>query len=152
MKPKSSIHSMLEDAALRTYEVARRHIPMRFVTFATIGALGAGLHLSILALAYRRIGVSFSSSGVLATGITMVFTYTLNNVLTFRDRRLRGMKWMKGLVSFVAVCSIGAAANVSLATYLFNEQINWLLAALSGVMAGAVWNYFASSFVTWGRY
>jgi dolichol-phosphate mannosyltransferase len=81
----------------------------------------------------------------------MVFNYALNNALTYRDRRKRGRKWFVGLASFMAVCGVGAAANVGVAAYLFNERTEWLLAAVAGVLVGAVWNYAVSSVYTWGR-
>ncbi|WP_129649496.1 glycosyltransferase [Peristeroidobacter agariperforans] len=132
-------------------KVVGRYIPVRFVAFSAIGATGAGVHLATLAVAYRALGVDFVTSAVVATAVSIVFNYTLNNALTYRDRRRHGMKWLTGLCSFAIVCSIGAAANVGLAAYLFNQRADWLLAAVAGVLVGAVWNYSATSFYTWGR-
>jgi dolichol-phosphate mannosyltransferase len=81
----------------------------------------------------------------------MVFNFAINNVLTYRDRRLRGWAWSKGLLSFVAACSIGALANVGIATYLFVNKTQWILAALAGVMVGAVWNYAVTQLYTWNK-
>ena len=75
----------------------------------------------------------------------------MNNVLTFRDRRLRGWRWWTGLLSFIAACSIGAAANVGVANYLFQGKTQWALAGLAGVAVGAVWNYAITQIYTWGR-
>jgi dolichol-phosphate mannosyltransferase len=128
-----------------------RYIPIRFVAFAAIGALGVGVHLAILTFAYRFAGVSFVRSQAIAVSLSMVFNYAINNVLTYRDRRRRGLKWLSGLLSFMVVCSIGAAANVGVAAYLFDRRAEWLLAAIAGVLVGAVWNYAVTSFYTWGR-
>jgi hypothetical protein len=38
--------------------------------------------------------------------------FLLNNELTYRDRRLRGMGLLRGWVTFALACSVGAIANV----------------------------------------
>jgi dolichol-phosphate mannosyltransferase len=128
-----------------------RFVPVRFVSFAAIGGLGLMVHLAVLTFDYRVEHVGFISSQAVATVVSMVFNYALNNALTYRDRRKRGRKWFVGLASFMAVCGVGAAANVGVAAYLFNERTEWLLAAVAGVLVGAVWNYAVSSVYTWGR-
>jgi dolichol-phosphate mannosyltransferase len=97
------------------------------------------------------LGVEFSPAQSGATGVAMVFNFALNNLLTYRDRRLAGWAWWRGLASFVAACSVGALANVGIATYLFESRTVWFLAALAGVVVGAVWNYAATQLYTWGR-
>jgi dolichol-phosphate mannosyltransferase len=48
-------------------------------------------------------------------------------------------------------CSVGALANVGIASYLFENQTQWVLAALAGVLVGAVWNYAVTQLYTWGK-
>jgi dolichol-phosphate mannosyltransferase len=81
----------------------------------------------------------------------MIFNFALNNLLTYRDRRLRKWAWFKGLFSFMLACSIGALANVGIATYLFENRTRWMFAALAGVLVGAVWNYAVTQLYTWGK-
>ena len=128
-----------------------RYIPIRFVSFAIIGALGVLVHLVVLTIAYRVEALDFVRSQALAVVVSMVFNYALNNALTYRDQRKRGLRWLSGLLSFMAVCGLGAVANVGIAAYLFNRQAEWLLAAIGGVLMGAVWNYAVTSVYTWGR-
>ena len=87
----------------------------------------------------------------LSTAISIVFNYTLNNTLTFRDRRRRGIRWFTGLLSFAVACGIGVASNIGLAFYLFNRHSGWFISALAGVVVGVVWNYTISGFYTWSR-
>lgn len=127
-----------------------RYIPVRFLAFSLIGALGVGVHLLVLIGVYRVGSADFVSGQSAATLVSMIFNYSLNNVLTYRDKRRRGLKWLMGLASFMVACSVGALANVGVAAYLFNRQSGWLLAAISGIMIGAVWNYAVTSVYTWG--
>ena len=81
----------------------------------------------------------------------MTFNYAVNNALTYRDRRLKGWAWLRGWGSFVIGCSVGAIANVGIASYLFQRQYEWVLAGIAGVLVGAVWNYAITLVYTWGR-
>jgi dolichol-phosphate mannosyltransferase len=127
-----------------------RFVPVRFLAFGTVGAAGVLLHFLIVAVLFRWAGTSFVQAQAIGTVLTMIWNYTLNNLLTYRDRRRRGFSWAIGLASFLVVCSVGAVANVGVASYLFNRQSQWTLAALGGVLVGAVWNFAVSSAYTWG--
>jgi dolichol-phosphate mannosyltransferase len=70
-------------------------------------------------------------------------------MLTYRDKRLRGLKLIAGLVSFYAICSIGAAANVGIASAAFRQDYSWWVSGLAGGAVGVVWNYAVSSVFTW---
>ncbi|MBA2934670.1 glycosyltransferase family 2 protein [Sphingomonas sp. CGMCC 1.13654] len=126
-------------------------VPARFVSFMAIGALGVLVHMSVLAMIMETARPSFAWAQAIAAGVAMVFNFFVNNVLTYRDRRLKGAAALaKGLASFVAVCSFGAVANVGIANFLFADyRYGWWLAGFAGVLVGAVWNYAASSLVTW---
>jgi len=128
-----------------------RYVPVRFVAFAAVGGLGVFVHMAVLTLLLKGFGVGFTLAQSAATGVAMVFNFALNNVLTYRDMRLHGSAWWRGLASFVLACSVGALANVGVATYLFESRTTWLLAALAGVLVGAVWNYAVTQLYTWGR-
>lgn len=126
-------------------------LPIRFVAFALVGAVGVLLHFVILTALFRVMALSFVVSQCGASIVAMVSNFTLNNALTFRDKRLKGWRWIKGLALFVMVCGIGAVANVGIASYLFTRNSMWMLAALAGIVVGAVWNYAMSAMYTWGR-
>lgn len=128
-----------------------RWIPVRFLAFAMIGGLGVLVHFSVLTLALKALGMSFAVAQSLATGLSMTFNFALNNTLTYRDRRLKGWGWWGGLLSFVLACSVGAVANIGIATYLFENRTEWALAALAGILVGAVWNYAVTQLYTWGK-
>jgi dolichol-phosphate mannosyltransferase len=128
-----------------------RFVPVRFLTFSIIGGLGVFIHMAILTLALKGLDVGFTTAQSAATGTTMIFNFALNNLLTYRDRRLRRWAWFKGLFSFMLACSIGALANVGIATYLFENRTQWMFAALAGVLVGAVWNYAVTQLYTWGK-
>jgi dolichol-phosphate mannosyltransferase len=128
-----------------------RYVPARFVAFGAVGGLGVAVHFAILTLLLKVAGVAFPVAQGVATAATMVFNFSVNNALTYRDRKLHGRRWWTGLLSFMAACSLGAAANVGIASYLFDHNTAWPLAGLAGILVGAVWNYAVTAAYTWGR-
>jgi dolichol-phosphate mannosyltransferase len=118
-----------------------RFVPLRSVTFAIVGGLGVLVHMTILTMGFKVLGFAFTIAQSVSTSISMIFNFCLNNNLTYRDKRLRGWAWVKGLIIFMIVCSIGALANVGIARSLFENHTQWTIAALAGVLVGAVWNY-----------
>jgi len=128
-----------------------RYVPVRFLAFAIVGGMGVFVHMAALTLMLKGLGLGFTVAQSAATATAMVFNFALNNVLTYRDRRLSGWAWWRGLASFMLACSVGALANVGIATYLFESATTWFLAALAGVLVGAVWNYAVTQLYTWGR-
>jgi dolichol-phosphate mannosyltransferase len=127
-----------------------RYVPVRFVAFAAVGGAGVFVHLAILTALLKATSASFPWAQSAATAGAMIFNYAVNNLLTFRDRRLKGWRWLWGLGTFVLACSVGALANVGIASYLFERQdTQWVLAALAGIAVGAVWNYAVTNAYTW---
>ena len=117
--------------------------------FCLVGGTGVLVHLATL---LPMIGVtSFAVAQAVAALVSMTSNFALNNVLTYRDCRLRGRKLVTGLLSFYAVCSIGFLANISFAQLLFERDQPWWVAGTAGVLIGCVWNFGASSIFTWKR-
>ena len=128
-----------------------RVVPVRFLLFSLIGALGVVTHMVTLAVLFRGYGTSFAAGQAVATYAAMTGNFLLNNWFTYRDRRLRGWGLAWGWASFALVCSVGALANVGIASYVYNYRyVGWVPAALAGVVISSVWNYAASALFTWG--
>jgi dolichol-phosphate mannosyltransferase len=126
-------------------------VPLRFVLYALVGALGVVLHLGTL-WAARLAGMdSFRNAQTLATFASMTLNFLLNNLVTYRDSRLRGVQWLWGLLTFYAACALGAAVNLSVAERLLANGVPWLAAGFAGLVLSSVWNYGVTSVITWRR-
>jgi dolichol-phosphate mannosyltransferase len=126
-------------------------VPARFFAFTMVGLLGVVVHLLVLAGILNVLHGSFVAGQAIATGVAMIMNFAVNNAVTYSDQRLRGWSWLRGLLSFVVVCSVGALANVGVASYLFRWRAAWIPAALAGILVSAVWNYVATSIFTWAK-
>ena len=128
-------------------------ISTRFAMFAAIGAPGVVVHMAVLWVLLFGVGLAFAVSQGLAVIAAMSFNFALNNWLTYRDRRLTGMRALfGGWARFCAACAIGGLANVALASWLESEGAVWAIAALAGIFAGSLWNYALSSRFVWVRF
>jgi dolichol-phosphate mannosyltransferase len=140
----------LEYVLLLIDKLVGRYIPTRLVSFLAVGGLGVAVHLSILG-AWLALGGQFLAGQLAAVAAAIGFNFFLNNRFTYRDRRLRGWKMIVGLISFYLVSSVGAVANIGIGNWVHQLDNTWWLAGLAGVLVGAVWNFAASSFVTWRK-
>ena len=139
-----------EYLALIADKTIGRFIPVRLISFLAVGGLGVGIHLFILGMILAA-GGTFLNAEIAAVMVAMTFNFFLNNIFTYRDRQLRGWKMLRGLISFYAICGFGGVANIGIGTYLNGQDSSWWLAGLAGVVVGAIWNFAASSFITWRK-
>jgi dolichol-phosphate mannosyltransferase len=125
-------------------------ISPRLLFFLMVGGSGVALHYLVLSTLFLGMGLPFTVAQLTGTVLAMSSNFFLNNLLTYRDQRLRGMRLVRGLISFYAVCGLGALANVGVAAYAFSQRIEWWLSAGAGIIVGTLWNYLATARFTWG--
>jgi dolichol-phosphate mannosyltransferase len=140
----------MEYGSLLLDKTIGQYIPVRLVNFLIVGGMGVGVHMATLGTSLA-LGLTFLAADILAVMVAMTFNFFLNNIFTYRDRQLKGWKLVSGLLSFWAICSVGGVANVGIGTWVNAQDGRWFLAGLAGVVIGAVWNFAASSFVTWKK-
>jgi dolichol-phosphate mannosyltransferase len=140
---------MLEYVTLLSDKLLGPYFPTRFVMFVLVGLFGVVVHLAVLGVAHKVMLISFYYAQIIATFAAMTVNFNLNNLLTYRDRRLSGVELIYGHLSFYLICSIGAIANFEIAEMLFNFHVPWMVAGLLGAMISSVWNYGVSSTFTW---
>jgi dolichol-phosphate mannosyltransferase len=149
-KSKLDTLVVFEFLGLLVAKLSRDWLSIRFVSFALVGATGLFVHLWALRQALF-LGMAFDWSQTTAAYIAMTSNFVLNNQLTYRDRRLKGISALKGLLTFYAVCSVGTVANVGVANWIYGSRPSWWLAGTAGAVMGLVFNYAASSVLTWQR-
>lgn len=130
-------------------KLSRGLLPTSFLLFAMVGASGVIVHMATLWLAKNGFGFNFTNSQLTATFVAMTTNFVLNNELTYADKKLRGWRYWRGLLSFYAVCSIGALANVSLASWIYQAQPDLFLAGMAGALMSVVFNYSVTRVFTW---
>jgi dolichol-phosphate mannosyltransferase len=125
-------------------------ISPRLLFFLVVGGSGVALHYAVLSTLYLGLGLPFAAAQLAGTILAMTSNFFLNNLFTYRDQRLRGARLLRGLLSFYAVCGLGALANLGVAAYAFSQKVEWALSAAAGIVVGTLWNYLATARFTWG--
>ncbi len=140
---------LVQFAGLLLDKVSGGVLPLRFFSFAMVGALGILVHLAVLGTLRQSTMFGFETDQTLATLVAMVFNFQLNNAVTYRDQQLKGRRLWRGLLLFMAVCGLGGIANVGIAQMLYERHTTWTIAGGIGAMIGVVWNYAVSATLVW---
>ncbi len=149
---KFNIQIGVEFLGLLLAKVTGDLVDPRFIFFAIVGTVGLIVHLIALRLALVLLPSEpdpFRAAQIIATFVAMTSNFLLNNELTYRDRRLKGMAALRGYLLFCLVCSLGALANVDLASWLNSEREVWWVAGAAGAIMSALWNYAMSTLFVW---
>jgi dolichol-phosphate mannosyltransferase len=123
-------------------------VPPRALLFFLVGASGLVVNLAALKLGIG-LRLDFAAAQAIAAITAMTSNYLINNQVTYRDRRLRGLRLITGYFRFFALCSVGLIANVAVADLVNQYLPVWWIAGIAGAIFGAVWNYVSTSLAVW---
>jgi dolichol-phosphate mannosyltransferase len=146
---KLDAHIIIDFAALLVAKLTNDAISFRFLMFCFVGLTGVAIHMAALQVAIQSAGLRFAVAQVAATVMAVCWNFVLNNMLTYRDQRLTGWRFLVGLLRFQLICGVGAISNVGAAAWLYDYEQNWWLAGLGGAVMSAVWNYVVSAAFVW---
>lgn len=124
-------------------------VSIKFVLFGFVGLVGVAVQLAVVGAVLALFPGGFGWAQACGVAVAIANNFLLNNMLTYRDRALRGVAFWQGLASFYVVCAFGAVLNVGLARLVYGVLPVWALASVAGAVAGAAWNFVASSQFTW---
>ncbi|WP_407151168.1 GtrA family protein [Bradyrhizobium sp. ORS 86] len=124
-------------------------VSLQLMIFAMVGCTGLLVHLGALFVASNLFDLPFAQAQAVGAFVAMTSNFTLNNSLTYRDRRLKGFAFLRGLLAFYLVCSVGLFANFGVALSVYDHEPVWWFAAAAGALMGAVWNYVMSGPFVW---
>lgn len=145
---KLDVVVMLQFGALLVDKLCHGLLPLRFIAFCGVGLAGVLTNLVIMQLALLG-GAGFSVAQGVGTVVAMIVNFFLDNTITYRDRRLKGARAVRGLLLFLLVCSVGAIANIGIAQMLYDQGRMITEASVAGAIMAAVWNYAMSSTIVW---
>jgi dolichol-phosphate mannosyltransferase len=126
-------------------------VSLRFLLFAMVGSLGLVVHFAALYAGLKIFRLPFAEAQACGALCAMTSNFILNNFLTYRDQRLKGVAILRGLVLFYLVCSVGLFANVGVAFSVYDQEPIWWLAGAAGALMGVVWNYAMSGLFVWRK-
>ena len=130
-------------------ELVREHA-QRVVLFGFVGLVGAATTIFGTALLYHHLFLLplWLASGI-AIQTAIAVTFTLNSLLTWRDRQTDNIR--RRAVTFEAVSLVGLAIQEA-ALLIGTDRLHlfYLLALTIGIGLAAIWNYLVNNKVTFG--
>ena len=124
-------------------------IPVGYLLFAVVGSVGAVANLILTTSLLNFLRLPFLEAQTLGALVTIAINFLLNNQTTFRSARLKGLRLLQGLVLFYIGCAFGLLAQVGVAEALKSLHLQLLLATLTGIIVGSVWNYSMAYLFVW---
>jgi dolichol-phosphate mannosyltransferase len=124
-------------------------VPVSYLLFGLAGSIGVVCNVILAILFVKFLHINFKQAQILGASITIAINFLLNNEITFRFTRLRGVRLVQGLGLFYVFCSVGLLEQVALANALQQVGVHWLVATLVGVLIGSVWNYAMAFLLVW---
>lgn len=126
-------------------------VPARFYSYGVVGGFGVFVHMATLFVVHSLAGLTFSTAQGVSTVVALISNFTLNNFITYFDKRLFGLEFVRGFLVYALVCSVGVVGNIGVASVL-HERFNsasYVVPAFVGILVGVVWNFAASNVFVW---
>ena len=160
---KLDIRVVLDLAALLIEKATNGLMPARFVLFAGVGATGVLVYLAVLFAGHSLMHAGTSvpvyryqfrtddiTSYGLAIWISMTWNFFVNNLITFRDKRLKGLRIIGGLLTFYIACSLGAVFSLGLSLFMKDHLgMHYMVAGAIATLLGSIWNFWGSMLLSW---
>ncbi len=135
-----------------------RFIPLTFIKFCIVGTLGVGVHMSAYMIFASLLDgggnltiAGFSLAVIGATETAIIFNFSLNNLWTFANQKLKGKDALIGFGKYNVACAFGALANWAVSAFLFSLGWMELLAVFIGALTSVLWNYTMNRVITWRK-
>jgi len=126
-----------------------RIVPAGLISFGMVGCIGLFVHFAVLAV-WLLLRPSFLPAHIVATLIASAFNFALNNSLTFRNRQLKGIALLNGLIKYLLISSVGIFLNIGIAYAAYETYSTGpYLASMVGALVDLIWRYAVSSQFIW---
>ncbi len=139
----------LDFVILLVAKLTHDRVSYRFLLFCLVGLTGLFVHMLTLQIAIQAGSLRFISAQSIATFVAITWNYSINNAMTYRDKRLSGWHFWTGLLGFQLICGIGAISNLGISSLIYSNDSKWWLAGVLGALIGTAWNYLVSAAFIW---
>ncbi|MFI4964776.1 MAG: glycosyltransferase family 2 protein [Caulobacterales bacterium] len=132
--------------SLLASKLSRDVLSPRALLFGLVGLSGVLVNVAVV---YALSSLRFLPAQAIGAVVAMSSNYLINNAVTYRDKRKRGLALFTGYLRFCLLCAIGLAANVAVASLVFQFVPHRWAGVVAGAAVGAAWNYVTTSLAVW---
>ena len=123
-------------------------LAQRFQKFLAVGAIGLAVNQGLLSLLVELGVLPVRLASPVAIAVSMLATFTLNEVWTWHDRG--SGRILTRMLLYGTINSGGLLINWGVLVYLTHQMgLHYQLANLVGAGIAAVWNFGLNHLVTW---
>lgn len=124
----------------------------RFVLFAAVGMSGVVVSSIILVgfhFLHWHSTAQFRIANIIAIVVAMTSNFFINNAITFRNQRLKGLRIVTGLLGFYLACLPGAIINYFVGVWLKEMHVEFVLAGVIPAFLIGIINFWFSKMLAW---
>jgi len=144
---KLDLRVVLDLAALLVEKASGGFLKARFVLFAGVGVSGVVVSWLVLQ-AFQFAGWhtlnQFSTANIIAIFLAMTSNFFLNNSITFRDQRRKGLGIISGLIGFYIACLPGALINFLLGNWFKEHNFGFVVSGIIPALLIGLLNFWAA--------
>ena len=117
--------------------------------YASVGLLGFVFQILFFKFLKDFLNINYIFSIFISINAATVINYFLNNIYTFRTKRLKGKNLFRGLLFFLVFSIIPISSNFSITLITFSVSNNIVVSKFFGVFSAYLINYFITSKLIW---
>lgn len=125
-------------------------ISKKIIEFGLVGLIGIKIQVILFYLLNFFNNKSFIMNNFFALIVGTLSGYCLNNQLTFNNVKLRGNKFIIGMLKFLLFSTLTIAINISVSYVVYLTLKLKIIAIFSGILSGFLSNFFLSRKLVWG--
>jgi putative flippase GtrA len=124
-------------------QLLARAVVRDFLRFTAVGVVATAVHYALLIGLTELAGVHPVIGTACGALIGGVVSYTLNRIYTFTARPA----YMRGLVKFIVVISVGAGLNAAIVAFFMWLGLYYIFAQFIATAIVLIWNFAVSRVV-----
>lgn len=125
----------------------QNNIPLQFILFAAVGAIGTAVQYCILIFLVQVIRINPIISSSIGFSFGALVNYNINYRITFRSRKRHSDAGIK----YSSIALIGLSFNTFFLWCLFKKmEVNYLIAQAASTILVLIWNFCANRLWTFG--
>ncbi len=139
-----------EYIVLFLYEISFRVISKSFISFSLVGLIGAISQLFLTNILLEFFNFDLNLSLIISIIFSVNIAFFLNNLLTFKKNRLKGLNLINGIFKNIFFNSILIFWRIAIAIFLVKFlSINISLAQILSILICLLGRYFISLKFIW---
>lgn len=122
----------------------------RFIKFCIVGASGVIVNLGLLAILVEIFNIVERPAYIIAVAVSILTNYAFNSLFTYSDKKSPDRKEsMRRVIYYYVFSVVTMFFNFAIFSFGLSIGLHYILAAIIGVIAATLLNFFLATKVIW---